>query len=89
MQNRWVEIPLLAFLLTAPLYTIWKRLSLKKADGSPFGLGHRAISLISLLVLVPVLSILAIENVLPKDALVSLFGTIVGYTLSSLTKDSS
>lgn len=62
---------------------------MKKADGNPFGLGHRAISLISLLVLVPVISILVIENVLPKDALVSLLGTIVGYTLSSLTKDSN
>ena len=89
MQNKWIEIPLLLFLLTAPLYTIWKRLNLKKADGSPFGLGHRAISLISLLVLVPVISVLALENVLPKDALVTLFGTIVGYTLSSLTKESN
>jgi hypothetical protein len=87
MQNKWLEIPLLGFLLIAPLYTIWKRLGLKKADGNPFGFGQRAISLVALLVLVPVICILAIENVLPKDALVSLLGTIVGYTMSGLTKD--
>jgi hypothetical protein len=77
----------LIFLLIAPLYTIWKRLNLKKSDGSPFGIGHRTIALVALLVLVPVICILAIENILPKDALVSLLGTIVGYTLSGLTKD--
>jgi hypothetical protein len=87
MQHKWLEIPLLVFLLVVPLYTIWKRLDLKKADGSPFGFGQRAISLVALLVLVPVICILAIENILPKDALVSLLGTIVGYTMSGLTKD--
>jgi hypothetical protein len=88
-MQKSVEWVLLIFLLIAPSYTIWKRLNLKKSDGNPMGLGHRAISLIALLVMVPVISILALESVLPKDALVSLLGTIVGYTLSSLTKDSN
>ena len=71
------------------MYTLWKRLNLKKSDGNPMGLGYRAISLVALLVLVPVIALLAIEGVLPKDALVSLLGTIVGYSLSSLGRDSS
>lgn len=89
MQNKWIEVPLLAFLLVAPMYTLWKRLNLKKSDGNPMGFGYRAISLVALLVLVPVIALLAIEGVLPKDALVSLLGTIVGYSLSSLGRDSS
>ena len=87
MQNKVLEIPLLSFMFVTTLYTLYKRFNLKKADGSPFGLGQRAISLVALLVIVPSLLVLSIENILPKDALVSLLGTIVGYTLSGLTKD--
>ena len=87
MQNRMLEIPLLIFMFVATLYALYKRLNLKKADGEPFGLGQRGIALIALLVLLPSLMILSIENILPRDALVSLLGTIVGYTLSGLTKD--
>ena len=88
MQNKWLEIPLLAFLLIVPSYTIRKRFNMKQADGNPVGLGQRAISLIALLILVPVISVLAVENILAKDALATLLGTIVGYTLGSLTKES-
>jgi hypothetical protein len=87
IQNKGIEIPLLIFLLTVPSQTIWKRLNLNKPDGTPFRLGHRANSLIALLVLVLIISILAIEKVLPTDALVTLLGTIVGYSLSSLSKE--
>jgi hypothetical protein len=87
MQNRGLEIPLLVFMTVVPAYTIYARLKLKKADGNPFGIGHRVISLIALLVLVPALMILSVEKLLPTDALISLLGTIVGYSLSRLSKD--
>jgi hypothetical protein len=75
-------------MLVGPFYTLYKRLNQKKIDGNPMGLGQRAIQLVALLVLVPAILILAVENILPKDALVSLLGTIVGYSLSGLARDS-
>lgn len=87
MQNP-MEIVFAGFLLIVPTYTLYRRFQLKKADGSFYGIGQRAISLLALLVLVPTIAILALENALPKDAVVTLFGAIVGYSLTRLTKDS-
>lgn len=87
MQNKWIEIPLLFLMIAGPFYTLYKRLNQKKADGSWMGLGQRVIQLVALFILVPAIIVLSVENILPKDALVTLLGTIVGYSLSGLTKD--
>ncbi len=85
----WLEVPLLALMLLGSFYVLHKRLNLKKQDGNPMGLGQRVIQLIALIILIPAIMILGFEGILPKDALVSLLGTIVGYSLSGLTKDIS
>jgi len=87
MQNKWLELPLLGFMIVSSMYTIHVRMKLKKADGNPFGLGHRVISLVALFILIPAIMIMALENVLSKDAVAPLLGTIVGYSLSRLAKD--
>jgi len=84
----WLEATLLVLMIVLPAYTLYKRFNQTKTDGNPMGLSQRVIQLIALLVLVPAVMILGLENILPKDALVTLFGTIVGYSLSGLTKDS-
>jgi hypothetical protein len=82
-----MEAALVAIMFLGPGYTLYKRLNQKKTDGNPMGLGQRVIQLVALFILVPAILVLALESVLPKDALVSLLGTIVGYSLSGLTKD--
>ena len=88
MQNfKWLEGALIILMILGPAYTLYKRLNQTKQDGNPMGLGQRVIQLVALFILVPAIVILALESILPKDALVSLLGTIVGYSLSGLTKD--
>jgi hypothetical protein len=55
----------------------------------PKGIGSRMIQLISLLLIVPVVTLLAFEGSVTAELTGTLLGSIIGYTLGSLTKDTS
>lgn len=89
----WIELPLCALAVLAPMIALIARLCIKVKtikDGStkiaPRGIGSRLIQLVSVLVIVPVLTILAIENTLSQELIGTLLGSVIGYTLGSLTK---
>lgn len=92
----YVEIPLCALAVFGPLLVVGARLyvKIKKTDErgnvteAPRGIGSRMIQLISLLILVPVVALLALEGSVTAELSGTLLGSIIGYTLGSLTSDS-
>jgi len=93
----WVEIPLCALAVFGPLVVVTARLCVKlkttDKDGTvkeaPRGIGSRMIQLISLLVIVPVVALLALEGSITQELTGTLLGSIIGYTLGSLTRDAN
>jgi hypothetical protein len=60
---------------------LWER----KATGR--GIGVRVIQLATVLLVMPIILILALEGVLENQTTAALIGTIVGYVLSGIGKD--
>lgn len=93
----WIEFPLCALAVLGPLIVVTARLFVKQKttdkDGNikeaPRGIGSRMIQLISLLLIVPVVALLAFENSVTAELTGTLLGSIIGYTLGSLTRDKS
>ena len=96
-KQPWIEVPLCALAVLGPLLVVTARLFVKQKttdkDGNikeaPRGIGSRMIQLISLLLIVPVVSLLAFEGSLSVELTGTLLGSIIGYALGSLTKDTS
>jgi len=84
-KNAWLEVPLVVIMMFGTAYTLYKRLNMKKADGNPMGLGRRVHEMVALLMLVPIIGVLAVEDILPKEVVGTLLGTIIGYTLSGIS----
>ena len=88
----WIEFPLLVLAILGPLIIIVLRLKIKRkitekemTIEEPKGIGVRMIQLIALLILVPVISILALECRLTGEGTGTILGTIVGYALGGIT----
>jgi amino acid permease len=52
------------------------------------GIGKRFIQFVALMLIVPAIVILSMQGIMDKQLMGGLLGTIVGYTLSDLFKDS-
>jgi len=97
LKQPWIEVPLCALAVFGPLLVVTARLFVKQKttdkDGNikeaPRGIGSRMIQLISLLLIVPVVSLLAFEGSVSVELTGTLLGSIIGYTLGSLNKDTS
>lgn len=63
--------------------TFFIRIRLKK------GIGLRAIQFMAIVLLVPVVLILALENALTGETIAALLGAVAGYTLSGIGEDES
>lgn len=91
----WIEFPLCVLAVIGPLTVVIARLFVKQKttqpDGTikegPRGIGSRMIQLISLLLIVPIVALLAFETSVTAELTGTLLGSIIGYTLGSLTKD--
>jgi hypothetical protein len=59
---------------------LWYRAKTQK------GIGVRAIQMISLVLILPLIGTLAMHQALPKDAVGPLLGAIIGYVLSGIAK---
>jgi hypothetical protein len=96
-KQPWIEIPLCALAVLGPLLVVTARLCVKQkttdqagyVKEAPRGIGSRMIQLISLLLIVPVISLLGFEGSITVELTGTLLGSIIGYTLGSLTKDNS
>ncbi len=88
----WIEFPLCALAVLGPLVIVIARLFVKQKttdkDGSikeaPRGIGSRMIQLISLLLIVPIVTLLALEGSVTAELTGTLLGSIIGYTLGSV-----
>lgn len=93
----WIEFPLCALAVVGPLTVVLGRLFVRQTttdkDGNvkegPRGIGSRMIQLISLLLIVPIVALLAFESSVTAELTGTPLGSIIGYTLGSLTKDKS
>jgi hypothetical protein len=79
----FIEFPLLVLMIFGPFTIIGSRMS---PDGNVKGIGARVIQLISLIVLLPLAGILALEGILSGDSAGALIGVAIGYTLSGIEK---
>ena len=87
-----IEGSLCVVAIVGPLLVISARLYLKKRITKPdgtveeraWGIGVRMIQLIAILLLIPVIVILGLEEVLSKEGIGTLLGTIVGYALGGI-----
>ncbi|MGH9776503.1 MAG: hypothetical protein ACRD50_16345 [Candidatus Acidiferrales bacterium] len=94
-KQPWIELPLCVLAVFGPLIVVTARLFVKQKttdkDGNvkeaPRGIGSRMIQLISLLLIVPTVALLAFEGAVTAELTGTLLGSIIGYTLGSLTKD--
>jgi len=83
----WVEFPLVLLMLGAPGIILWKRMSNRpKDDTSPRGLGVRLIQTIALMLVIPAVIILALEDKLSNEGVGTILGVIVGYSLGGVLK---
>jgi hypothetical protein len=93
----WIEFPLCALAVFGPLTVVIARLFVRHKttdkDGNikegPRGIGSRMIQLISLLLIVPIVAVWGFESTVTAELTGTLLGSIIGYTLGSLTKDKS
>lgn len=93
----WIEFPLCILSVLGTLLVITARLFVRQRvidkDGNvkegPRGIGSRMIQLIALLLIVPVVVLLAFEGSVTAELTGTLLGSIIGYTLGSLTNDKS
>jgi hypothetical protein len=93
-KQPWIEFPLCFLAIVGPLSIIGARLMMKlttEKDGvvkkAPRGIGSRVIQLISLVLIVPIVALLALEGTISMELTGTLLGSIIGYTLGSLTRD--
>lgn len=93
-KQPWIEFPLCFLAIAGPLSVVVARLFMKtttEKDGviktAPRGIGSRVTQLVSLLLIVPIVALLAIEGAITVELTGTLLGSIIGYTLGSLTRD--
>jgi hypothetical protein len=58
----------------------------KKGSGQYRGIGARAIQWLTVSLAFPTIAILALENALPREAVITSIGVIVGHTLSTFVE---
>lgn len=51
------------------------------------GIGLRVVQFLGVTVVVPLIVLLSFEGIIGKDAIISMMGAALGWTLSTLTKD--
>lgn len=93
LKHPWIEFPLIGLAVAGTLVVLFLRLAIKvkttdkngTVKEAPRGIGVRMIQLISLLMLVPVIAILAIEGFLTGESTGTIMGAIVGYALGGIT----
>lgn len=96
-KHPWIELPLCVLAVGGPLLVLTARLFIKQrttdrngnVKEAPRGIGSRMIQLISLLLIVPVMVILALETSITAELTGTLLGSIIGYTLGSLNREIS
>jgi hypothetical protein len=96
----WIEFPLLVIAILSPLLIVGLRLCIKRKETKtepeskgvttttierPMGIGVRMIQLIAVLMLVPTITVLALEGCLTGEGTGTLLGAIVGYALGGIT----
>ena len=77
-----LEIGLMIFMGLGLLAVFLNRVQLKRGIA-----GRRTTQFLLVLIVPPLAAILALEGKLGSDAVASLFGTVLGYVLSPLTKE--
>jgi len=82
--SHWIQI----IFAIIPIIGILLAFKHRSLGDKPKGIGIRFIQLVSVILLVPVILILAMQGIIEKQLLGGLLGTVIGYTLSGLAKDS-
>lgn len=77
-MKEWIEIILAGIMLFGLIGIFHNRLKLKK------GIGVRVIQLTTVILLLPTILILALEEFLSLDVVATLLGAIVGYVLAGI-----
>jgi hypothetical protein len=77
-----VELAAAIVLVVGPILLIQYYVSRARNDGSPVGIGLRAIQVIVAVMATPAIIILALEGVISADVIGTLFGGLLGYVLS-------
>ena len=79
--RQWIELIAGLIMFSGLVGTFYIRISLNK------GIGLRAIQFMAIVFLVPVILILALENILTSETIAALLGAVAGYTLSGIGED--
>ena len=81
----WVKVGIEAVACVIMLGGMWGIFSERKRTGR--GIGVRIIQLATVVLILPIILILALEDVLETQTTAALIGTVVGYILSGIGKD--
>ncbi len=83
-SNACIEVALVTAIFTAPIALLVHRTIAKKDDGSHFGIGVRVIQFLGVAMLVPAVTLLALERLISGEVVATLFGAFVGYLFSNI-----
>jgi hypothetical protein len=78
-MKEWIEIILVGIMFLGLIGIFHNRIKLKK------GIGVRVIQFTTILLLLPTILILALEELLNLDVVATLLGAIVGYVLAGIS----
>ena len=79
-----IEYALVAAMISAPTVFLIHRTFAKKSDGSHFGIGVRAVQFLGVAMLLPAVTLLAMEHLISGEVVATLLGAFIGYLFSNI-----
>jgi hypothetical protein len=93
-KNPWIELPLCGLAVFGAVIVLFGRLYVKQKttkDGvvkeAPRGIGVRMIQLLTLIIILPLVGILALEGALSAGEAGTIIASIAGYGLASISSE--
>lgn len=68
----------------AVLGILARSLFIKKSDGRPMGIGARVIQFTCVILIIPTIIILGVEDILKGETIATIVGGLIGYVLSGV-----
>jgi hypothetical protein len=81
-ESMWIELIIISTIPIGFLALIITRLLNYRLEGKSSGLTTGVIRFSSLMLIIPITAVLAIENIISPQSVTAVFGTIIGYVLT-------
>lgn len=83
-QCPYIEYVLTFSIFASPIAFLIHRTIAKTKDGAHFGIGVRSVQFLGVAMLIPAVTLLAMEHLISGEVVATLFGAFVGYLFSNI-----